>query len=148
MILPTADKGMLNIAEAYATADQHGAVPGSNNAARGWMKYPWATDAMDDPAGPIQPAPYAALNCTLCHGPHGSPNIYNLKSSITVAGVVMNVGASNAWEGESGPTYFLPGYDTNSQEQFTWGAWCTFCHEVSHDNASCNTGHTHGGGNF
>ncbi len=161
--LPPPAAGMINIAEAYA-GDQHGAGPGSDNAARGWMKYPWATPQMDDPAGPIQPAPYAALNCTLCHGHHGSENIYNLKSSVTVAGEVMNVGATNAWENEQGrdpdgagplppdpAVYFLPGYDTDTQEMFGWGAWCTFCHEVSHDTndgTGCSSGHMHGGNNF
>jgi hypothetical protein len=162
--LPPSVNEMINIAEAYATNDQHGAQPGGDNLPRGWMKFPWATPEMDNPASPIQPASYAALNCTLCHGHHGSENIYNLKSSVTVAGEVMEVGATEAWENEQGrdpdgpgplppdpAVYFLPGYDTNSQEEFGWGAWCTFCHEVRHDTNNgfgCSNAHRHGGNNF
>jgi hypothetical protein len=89
------------------------------------------------------------MNCTDCHGAHGGENIYNLKTSVTVAGQQMSVGATNAWEGESGTTYLLPG--GAAQEKFGFGAWCTFCHEVSHDTRDgmgCQTGHRHGGGNM
>ncbi len=142
---------LLNIAVQYATKDQHGKLIGSQNAQRGYMKTPWATQAQYD-AG-IEPPPYAALNCTICHGPHGSENIYNLRSSITVAGVQMQVGGITAFPGDSGTTYTLP-LNPTEQEQFGWGAWCTFCHEPSHEgkgtgsNFGCSTGHTHGGGNF
>ena len=47
-------------------------------------------------------------------------------------------------------TYTLP-LNGTEQEQFGWGAWCTFCHEPSHDTKTglgCQSGHTHGGGNF
>jgi hypothetical protein len=42
--------------------------------------------------------------------------------------------------------YFLP-----VQEDMAWGAWCSFCHEMSHgtsDGTGCQAGHRHGGGNF
>jgi hypothetical protein len=157
--LPPGAAGLINIADAYS-GDQHGRGEGGDNLARGWMKFPWATPEMDDPAAPVQPPPYAALPCTLCHDHHGAENIYNLKSSVTVAGEVMTVGATNAWETEQGrdpdgpgplepdPTvYFLPGYDAGTQEEFGWGAWCTFCHDVSHDTADgtgCSGAHKHG----
>ena len=139
---------MLNIAVAFATTDQHGNLVGNGSASRGYLKTPWATQAQYDAGN--QPAPYAAMNCTMCHGPHGSDNIYNLRSSITVAGVQMQVGGIDAFPLESGTTYTLP-LNGSTQEQFGWGAWCTFCHEPSHDTKTglgCQSGHTHGGGNF
>ena len=58
---------------------------------KGNLKPPWNTQATyeagDDPSNV-----YAALNCTICHGAHGTGNIYNLRESITVAGVVMSTG--------------------------------------------------------
>ena len=114
---------------------------------RGGMKRPWVTEA-DFNAGYDPPAQHAPLQCTTCHGPHGSPNAYNLRESITVAGVQMEVGGEGAgFSGFSGTTYSLP----NQTDVRYWGAWCTFCHEVSHDTrdgTGCQSGHRHGGGNF
>jgi hypothetical protein len=140
---------MLNIADTYRTIDQHGNLIGTSSASRGYLKPPWVDiSAYPPPAQP--PRAYAALPCTYCHAPHGAGNIYNLRTEVTVAGQVMTVGGVNAFPGESGPTYTLP-LNGTEQEQFGWGAWCTFCHEPSHDTKDglgCQSGHTHGGGNF
>jgi cytochrome c553 len=144
---------MLNIADTYANNDQHGNLVGNGSASRGYLKVPWATQA-DYDAGNQPAEAYAAMNCTLCHSPHGTGNIYNLRTSITVAGQQMNVGGINAFPGDSGPTYTLPLNAQSEQEQFGWGAWCTFCHEPSHEagganpGLGCQSGHMHGGGNF
>ena len=142
---------MTNMAQAYVT-DQHGRNT-NRSTQKGWLKYPFTN-------APPVPAPadyddgtqgYAAMNCNTCHGPHGSENIYNLRSSITVAGVQMTIGATNAFETFSGPTYLLPGHDTGEQEELGWGAWCSFCHDVNHDTrdgTGCQSSHLHGGGNF
>jgi predicted CXXCH cytochrome family protein len=144
---------MLNIATSWATS-QHGAGS-SRSTQKGWLKYPF-TNAPAVPA----PAdfddgttPYAAMNCTSCHAAHGSENIYNLRSSINIAGIQMSVGATNAWELESGTTYNLPlDSKTGLQESLGWGAWCTFCHDVNHDTKDgfgCQSSHVHGAsGNF
>jgi len=153
--------GMINLAAAYPN-DHHGRVTGGG-AGQGYLKYPWNTNgATSDPA-----TPYAALNCTVCHGPHGGNNIFNLRESITVAGVQMTVGG---WTGDTigtprasqyadPSTYTLPPMngrnidETNGlQEDHYWGAWCSFCHQMeshgqSEDNA-CRSGHMHGGGAF
>jgi predicted CXXCH cytochrome family protein len=144
---------MTNIAVTYATS-QHGA--GSDRATtKGWLKYPF-TDAPPVPA-PAEyldgTTPYAALNCTTCHGPHGGENIYNLRSSITVAGVQMTTGGTNAFETFRGlTTYELPLGRNGTQENLGWGAWCSFCHDVNHDTrdgTGCQSSHLHGaGGNF
>ncbi|MDH5633530.1 MAG: hypothetical protein OEZ10_11115 [Gammaproteobacteria bacterium] len=141
---------MLNIADTFATRDQHGNLTGNSSQSRGFLKVPWATQA-DYDAGKQPTGAYAAMNCTLCHSPHGSGNIYNLRTSITVAGQQMQVGGVNAWQGVSGTTYTFPLNAQGEQEQFGWGAWCTFCHEPSHDTNNglgCQSGHMHGGGNF
>lgn len=151
---------MLNIATTWATS-QHGA--GSNRSTqKGWLKYPFSNISQTVPA-PVDhddgATPYSALNCTTCHGAHGSENIYNLRSSITVAGVQMTVGATYAWEEAilgaqfGSTTYDLP-IDSKSgtQEALGWGAWCTFCHDVNHDTKDgfgCQSSHIHGAaGNF
>jgi hypothetical protein len=143
---------MTNIAVSYATS-QHGA--GSDRATtKGWLKFPY-TNAPPVPA-PAEyldgTTPYAAMNCSTCHGPHGSENIYNLRSSITVAGVQMTIGATNAFETFSGPTYELPLGRNGTQEELGWGAWCSFCHDVNHDTrdgTGCQSSHLHGpNGNF
>jgi hypothetical protein len=158
---------MLNMADSYRLNDQHGRLDGTGSASRGYLKQPWSTLA-DYEAG-SQPGggngTYAALNCTLCHGAHGSGNIFNLRTSITVNGQAMTVGGKDAFKDPAlcerkcggtniddelpefgSTTYFLP-----VQENLSWGAWCTFCHEPSHgtaDGTSCQSGHLHGGGNF
>lgn len=150
---------MLNIATTWATS-QHGAGS-SRSTQKGWLKYPFTN------AGPVPAAdyddgttPYAALNCTSCHGAHGSENIYNLRSSINIAGVQMTVGATNAWEASTilgadfgSTTYTLPlDSKTGAQAALGWGAWCTFCHDVNHDTKDgfgCQSSHVHGAaGNF
>jgi len=126
------------------------------------LKYPWnvltGTGVYGMPPGEVG-RPYAAMNCTTCHDAHGSGNIFNLRTSITVAGVPMQTGG---WSGDTiGPTlttdYLMPDTDGNpgngvQQEAFYWGAWCSFCHWMESHNrsetAACNTGHRHMGGNF
>jgi hypothetical protein len=169
----TMSPNMLNMADSYRVDDQHGRLEGRNSASRGYLKPPWITVENYNSGSPTQPgggdSTYAALNCTLCHGPHGSGNIFNLRTSITVNGTQMTVGGREAFmdpdlctgrrcTGGDGsnpneelpefgqPTYFLP-----VQEDLAWGAWCTFCHEPSHgtsDGTACQSGHLHGGGNF
>lgn len=152
--------GMIDIATAYQ-ADHHGRINGGG-AGQGYLKYPWNTSGATS-----DPDPYAAYNCTVCHGPHGGDNIYNLRKSITVAGVVMSVGG---WTGDTIgeprasqatdlTTYILPPMDGRNidesigvQTDRYWGAWCSFCHQMeshgqSEDN-ECRSGHIHGGGNF
>jgi hypothetical protein len=163
----TMSPNMLNMADSYRLNDQHGRLEGRNSASRGYLKPPWTTTANYNSGSPTQPgggsSTYAALNCTLCHGPHGSGNIFNLRTSITVNGVQMTVGGreafmdpalcsrqcdsiDNALPEFGSATYTLP-----VQEDLAWGAWCTFCHEPSHgtsDGTACQSGHLHGGGNF
>jgi len=161
----TLSTNLLNMAETYRLNDQHGRLEGRNSASRGYLKQPWAS-ASDYAAG-SQPgggnSTYAALNCTLCHGAHGSGNVFNLRTSITVNGQQMTVGGKEAFRDPNtcsskcdsidnalpefgSATYYLP-----VQEQLAFGAWCTFCHEPSHgtaDGTACQSGHLHGGGNF
>jgi hypothetical protein len=131
------------------TTDKHGIATG-NEAGQGYLKFPWTPNGAtsDITQG------YAALNCTTCHDAHGSGNIFNLRTSITVAGEVMETGG---WAGDTiGETqvteYFLPPNGTEGQDMYYWGAWCSFCHQMeSHgrsETQACNTGHKHGGGNF
>jgi len=158
---------MENLADAWAGADVHGAgnpagIGGSTN--KGGMKPPFVTAAGDaaneDPSGP-----YAAMNCTTCHGAHGTGNIFNLRESITVAGVVMQIGGGGGNMPVpariTDPTvYDLPATretERNSgifvQEDHYWGAWCSFCHKMdTHpgkvETDSCTGGHMHNGGAF
>lgn len=168
----TMTPNMINMADAYAglgghTADKHGTNPGPDHggqAGKGGLKTPW-TDPTDltcrgnycDEQGP-----YAALNCSSCHGSHGTGSIYNLKSEITVAGTVMSVGGDGCMDDPSyaGDTsYTLPLMDgnvindsTGVQTDHYWGAWCTFCHKMdSHCKAeddACTGNHMHGKGSF
>ena len=161
---------MTNIAARYAVGvNQHGAGDGGGTA-KGYLKYPWNAQGAT-----THPGAYAALNCTTCHGAHGSGNIFNLRESITVAGVQMRVGG---WTGDGvgdprapyncttpgdpatcSTVYKLPPMDgrnindaTGVQENRVWGAWCSFCHQMEahgqSEDATCNQGHLHGGGNF
>jgi hypothetical protein len=163
--LAAAPNALRNMADTYRDNDQHGRLEGRNSSSRGYLKEPWASAA--DYAAGSQPgggnSTYAALNCTLCHGPHGSGNVYNLRTSITVNGQEMTVGGKEAFMDPAlcdrqcdnidnalpefgSNTYYLP-----VQEQLSFGAWCTFCHEPSHgtsDGTGCQSGHLHGGGNF
>jgi hypothetical protein len=132
------------------TTDKHGIFSG-NEAGQGYLKYPWTPNGAtsDITQG------YAALNCTTCHDAHGSGNIFNLRTSITVAGETMTTGG---WAGDSiGLTevteYFLPDMGGGEgQKEYNWGAWCSFCHQMEQHGRNltdnCNTGHKHGGGNF
>jgi hypothetical protein len=107
---------------------------------------------------------YAALNCTTCHGAHGTGSIFNLRESINVGGVQMTVGG---WVGDTigedpnnpgsprvgQTTYTLPLVTRdNKQSDHYWGAWCSFCHQMeSHGQAednACRSGHMHGAGAF
>ena len=145
---------LTNIATSFS-GKQHGAGEAGtgSKSGKGNLKAPWTT-ASDYAAGNDPVQAYAAMNCTTCHGPHGSDNIFNLRSSINVAGVQMQVGGEpgSQFETFSGTTYTLPVNGT-SQARFEWGAWCTFCHNMNahagvDETTSCNTGHTHGGNNF
>ena len=131
---------MVNIGTTYAT-DFHGSGAGGTGG-NGFVKPPFAVDTV-----------YAAQQCTVCHGAHGSDNIYNLRSSITVNGTAMSVGG---WVGDtigelSGTTYTLEtANDGVTQDDLQWGGFCSFCHNMeSHgvdETKTCNTGHVHGGG--
>jgi cytochrome c553 len=140
----TMTSNMVNIAESYAD-EQHGLGEGCCREGKGTLKPPWGV------VNSNHSAPYAALNCTTCHGAHGTGNIFNLRTSITVAGTVMEVGGQpgSGFDDISGPTYTLP----SPQTTLKWGAWCTFCHDLSghtsyDETTTCNNGHLHGGGNF
>jgi hypothetical protein len=154
-VTPTAS--MINIATAYNGTDQHGSGDGSTGrqTSKGGLKFPFVNSANDglnyDPD-----QNYAAMNCTTCHGAHGTGSIYNLRESITVAGTVMTVGGAPgfldepAYAGSS--TYTLPVIGSNQEDHY-WGAWCTFCHKGdSHPGKveadACTGAHMHGGGSF
>ncbi|MDH3821452.1 MAG: hypothetical protein OEU59_10040, partial [Gammaproteobacteria bacterium] len=165
----TIPAAMTNIALRYDGVNQHGSGNGGGTA-KGYLKYPWNAQGAT-----THPGAYAALNCTTCHGAHGSGNIFNLRTSITVAGVQMRVGG---WAGDTignprapyncatpgdpatcSTVYKLPPMDgrnineaTGQQANRQWGAWCSFCHQMEGHGQSeentCNTGHVHSGGNF
>ncbi len=147
---------MYDMAATYV-GDFHGANYGGTGG-NGFLKPPFLVDTK-----------YAPMQCTQCHGAHGSDNIFNLRSSITVGAgtaseTVMQTGGF-AGKGDMGSvvgtTYDLrcatvnraddPDCDlTGTQEMFGWGAWCSFCHNMEQhgldESKSCNTGHRHGGG--
>ncbi|MDH5737688.1 MAG: hypothetical protein OEZ23_05225, partial [Gammaproteobacteria bacterium] len=152
----TVPGNLTDIATSWA-GSQHGAAEGSsgNRIGKGNLKPPFTT-AADYAAGNDPTAPYAALNCTTCHGPHGTGNIFNLRESITVAGVQMEIGGEAASEFPkptfSGTTYTLP-VNGGSQNDHQYGAWCTFCHNQSahagvDETTTCTSGHMHGGSSF
>ena len=167
----TMTANMINIADAYSpvgagSTDVHGiGVPSGSGSStnRGGMKEPWVTAA--DAANDWDPTgPYAALNCNTCHGAHGTGNIFNLRTSITVAGVQMSVGGVGNMPVPAritDPTvYTLPPMNGRNvdeingfQEDHYWGVWCTFCHKMDGhqgkaEEDSCTSGHMHGGGAF
>jgi hypothetical protein len=154
----TMSGSMLDIATTYGANDYHGRVPNNGTGTstnRGGMKAPWTAggDGKDeDPS-----APYAAMPCTICHGPHGSGSIYNLRTSINVAGTQMSTGSwgtGDPYDSIIGTTYEIPTYLDRNGERInrTWGAWCTFCHHLTgHGYAEdqvCRSGHIHGGNDF
>jgi hypothetical protein len=160
----TADP-LVDIASAWlsTTGDQHGRGSGGGSG-NGFLKFPWNQAGVEDDSS----SPYAALNCTTCHGAHGSGNIHNLRTSINVAGEQLEVGG---WAGDtigeypdangdpsgtirSGQTvYTMPTeYDGGVQADHRWGAWCSFCHNIQahgrSESTSCTSGHMHGGKQF
>jgi hypothetical protein len=148
------DASVLNMGEMWATNDQHGLAEG-NNSSRGLLKPPFPPQANRDGTSK------SAMNCSTCHGAHGSPNIFNLRESISVAGTQMSIGSiywDNArfidygWSTREGDTsYTLPTNVAGEQEQYGFGAFCTFCHDVNHgsnNGLGCSNGHRHGGSNF
>jgi predicted CXXCH cytochrome family protein len=158
--MPT--NALIDIASVWldAAGDAHGMGPGGSggSTAKGGLKAPYvnaAADAIDDDPS----NPYAAMNCTTCHGPHGSVNIFNLRSEIDVAGVQMTVGGFGPRGGIldephyfGSTTYTLPLIDGAQTDHF-WGAWCTFCHKMdSHPTKTeteiCNGPHMHGQNGF
>jgi hypothetical protein len=163
----TMDGLLRNIAADYTSADYHGAQAGSGAGAsnnKGGLKQPWVT-ASDYAANNDPPAHYAAMNCTTCHGAHGSDNIHNLRSSINVAGVQMSIGGDGAGVPVPGrisdaTVYDLPRTtetERNSgifvQADHDWGAWCSFCHRMTTHASktevdTCTKNHKHGGGAF
>jgi predicted CXXCH cytochrome family protein len=154
---PDGRNNMINIADAYANDDVHGAQAASFGSSlnKGGMWQPWVT-AADETAGLDPSAPYAAMNCNTCHDAHGSENIYNLRSSINVGGMDLEVGGNgnlNEPHYNGSTTYILPEID-GAQKDHYWGAWCTFCHKIDSGHASkietdsCQNGHMHGNGAF
>ena len=138
----TMSDGMINMAATYAS-DFHGDAFGGSGG-NGFMKAPYQVDTA-----------YAAMQCTTCHGAHGSDNIFNLRSSITVNGTVMETGGwSTGKSGDIGfvieTEYTLDTAGGGTQEDHLWGAWCSFCHQMeSHgvaETKTCTGGHMHGGG--
>lgn len=180
VVMNTTD-ALENIANAYTgTADQHGPDAG-NGGGRGELKAPWHNVGGSWSEAELG-QPYASIQCTTCHESHGSDNLFHLRTSMTVRGQVMWVGgqtgsgfegltpetigskftavSDHAW-GDT--TYVLPCFDGNTQvsctnpagvqNEFGWGAWCTFCHDMdshgqSESNNGCSSGHKHNGGNF
>jgi hypothetical protein len=123
-----------NIAEVYATtSEKHGRGDGSGTADggdKGSLKAPYTSTS----------PPYAALNCTDCHDPHGEEgNIYHLKNPVVVNGTTMSVTAGSAIVTN---TRYGNNGDFNS-------GWCTFCHSgiTGHGGSwsrDCGTCHRHG----
>lgn len=158
----TMTSGLIDIASDYA-AKQHGSGDGATGCkpGKGYLKVPWTTQAQQD-GGCDPDTTYAAINCTTCHGAHGSPSIFNLRESITVAGVEMTVGSLDG-TGQfpvgsfSDPdndlrTYTLP-INGGTQADHVYGAWCTFCHEQSahagvDETTVCTSAHMHGSNSF
>ena len=153
----TMSPNMINIAAEYGATDQHGAQDGETGGrtGKGALKFPYVTSA-DDAADNDPTAPYAAMNCSTCHGAHGTGNIFNLRESITVAGVAMTVGGAAGFLDEpaynGSTTYTLPLIGGQQTDHY-WGAWCTFCHKgdahpgkVEAD--ACTGAHMHGGGSW
>ena len=146
---------MVEIASNYLAsngADQHGNGDGSTGSttSKGPLKRPWTDVDGNDPS-----QNYAAIPCTTCHDQHGSPNIFHLKESITVAGQQLTTGSTKAGVLDGvgvSTTYTLP--DNGSGQTFLeWGGWCTFCHTMgAHtgvtEATTCNSAHVHGGNNF
>jgi hypothetical protein len=157
----TMSSGMLDIASEYVSQDQHGGGDGNTGSktSKGGLKAPYV-NASDDAANNDPPSSYAAMNCSDCHGAHGTGSIFNLRESITIGGVVLTVGGGGGvnpgvldephYFGSA--TYSLPLID-GAQKDHYWGAWCTFCHKADthpdKDEAeACTNGHMHGGGSF
>jgi hypothetical protein len=130
------------------TSDFHGESFGGSGG-NGFLKPPFEVDTA-----------YASLQCTTCHGAHGSDNIFNLRSSITVgvgtaSETIMSTGG---WDtGKTGDIGFVVGttytMDTAGegvQEDHQWGAFCSFCHQMEghglDETKTCTGGHMHGGG--
>jgi hypothetical protein len=165
----TMDPNMINIASAYFNKDQHGNQDGATGSSisKGYKKVPWTTQA-DYDSGKNPTDNYAAIQCTTCHDGHGSDNLFHLKTSIDVGGWPMKVGGKSGSEFSGitpSTTYTLPCFDSGDnvvpcddpssqgQKDHRWGAWCTFCHEMSNhpgvtERSDCQGGHMHDGGNF
>jgi hypothetical protein len=164
----SADNPVVNIADAYA-GDQHGLGTGSTGSTinKGNLKPPWNTQAAYE-AGNDPSNNYAALNCTICHSPHGTGNIHNLREEIWVAGRQMSTGcpggatpepedddpwcASSQFAAKEGTSYTLP-VNGGSQNDHEYGAWCTFCHNMSahrgvSETTTCTSAHKHGANSF
>jgi hypothetical protein len=156
----TMSTSLIDMAAAWNN-DQHGNKDGSigGTIGKGNLKPPWNTQAAYE-AGDDPSQNYAALNCTTCHGAHGTGNIFNLRESITVAGTVMSTGCpgGEAWcsgsefAGITGTSYTLP-VNGGSQNDHEWGAWCTFCHNMSAhrgvtETTGCTSGHKHNANSF
>ena len=169
----TMSAGMVNMAAAWGANDQHGNASGTGGG-NGRLKAPWQ-DVVANGDGTWANAettnPYAALQCNTCHDGHGSDNLFQLKSSISVRGQPLTVGGGPGSGMEVGDgftsfgstTYNLPCFDGggamvdcstpgSSQEDHQWGGWCTFCHDMQthgkNEDTTCQTAHMHGSGGF
>ena len=165
----TMSPSLLNVADAYQSADQHGRIAG-NNGGNGYMKAPWQNIGVGPWASSELANPYAALQCNTCHDGHGSDNIFHLKTSINVRGIQMTVGGgpgsgfevADGFTSFGSTTYTLPCFSGTTQVDCSvaggtqvdhkWGGFCTFCHDMqTHGQAednTCRSGHMHGGGAF
>ena len=156
----TMSPGMINIAGEWG-GRQHGGGNGSTGTrvGKGNLKVPWTTQAQWS-AGSDPTSNYAALNCTTCHGAHGTGNIFNLRESINVGGVQLSTGcpggeavcANSEFAGIVTTSYTLP-VNGGSQNDHQWGAWCTFCHNMSahagvDETTTCTSAHMHGSNSF
>ncbi|MDI6891801.1 MAG: cytochrome c3 family protein [Actinomycetota bacterium] len=117
-----------NIGSLYFVSppDQHGTAD-SDSTTGGSLKSPYSSP------------PYAALNCTDCHDPHGSGGLYHLKSSITINSTVLTTDGGNTEYIVVNKNYG----NTGTAGSFT-NSWCSFCHNVaSHKSGNTNCGDCH-----
>jgi len=121
-----------DIDSVYFSLNQHGSVNGYA-AGYGTLKPPWQNGSY----------PYAALNCTDCHEPHGSDGLYHLKTSIVINGTTLTTGGSLTEYVVINNNY------GNSGTGGSYIGWCSFCHDISsHKNTSCGNCHDHGDSRF
>ncbi len=124
------------LGDGTATPVRHGSGDGSSiSSDRDWRpRYPFQSTTYSD----SNPAyAYAAMQCTACHDPHGSQNVYFLREYIVVDGVVMN--DSNAYllgtgAAGSGAAIHLTSWEVNAAGALTadfFGQFCGSCHSAN-----------------